>query len=73
MMDRFPEKREEILKAAFRAGEELIREGVISRGTSDKISQPLVAEESLRAMYNEALKRFEGALESTETVREVRS
>lgn len=42
MMDRFPEKREEILKAAFRAGEELIREGVISRAPRTRLVSHLL-------------------------------
>ena len=52
-MDRIPEKQDEILQAVFKAGNELIKQGIISKNTQDIISQPLVPEERLRGMFNE--------------------
>ncbi len=57
LMDEYKEKGEEVLSAVRRAGAQLVREGRISPETLDTISQPLIAEEELRARYNEVYRK----------------
>ncbi len=57
LMDEYKEKKEEVLSAVRSAGAQLVREGRMSPYTLEIISQPLIAEEELRARYNEAYRR----------------
>jgi len=51
--DQLTENGQAVLAAARQAGYELVHDGAIARETLDAISHPLVAEEELRAWYNE--------------------
>ncbi|MHA3964612.1 MAG: flavodoxin family protein [Candidatus Thorarchaeota archaeon SMTZ1-45] len=52
LMDEHKDKAEEVLSAVKSAGFQLVKEGKISPETFEIISQPLIAEEELRARYN---------------------
>ena len=44
-----------VVNAAKRAGEELIKQGVMSEETLEMVSRPLISQEDLRLRYNRAL------------------
>ncbi len=54
--DGFTEDGKMVIAAARRAGEELVRDGVISQNSLNAIKRPLIPEEELRVMYNNWLK-----------------
>jgi multimeric flavodoxin WrbA len=49
------EEGEAVLTEIRRAGHELVKEGAMSQKTLEAISRPLISEDELRRMYNEAL------------------
>ena len=49
------EEGEAVLDEVRRAGHELIKEGMMSQKTLEAISRPLIPEDELRRIYNEAL------------------
>ena len=53
LMKENKEKAEVVLKAARQAGNQLVKEGRITKKVLDTISQPLVSEEELRQRYND--------------------
>lgn len=51
MLEEMATKRNEVLNAAKRAGNELMSTGTISKGTQADISQPLASQEEVRTFY----------------------
>jgi hypothetical protein len=61
LLDEYKEKASEILNAVKRAGFQLIEEGKMSADVLESISQPLIAEEDLRAEYNKSYQKAKQA------------
>lgn len=61
LLDEYKEKANEILNAVKRAGFQLIEEGKMSSEVLESISQPLIAEEDLRAEYNKSYQKAKKA------------
>jgi len=53
LMNQNKTKAEEVLKAAKKAGFQLVKEGRMSKEVLDTISQPLISEKELRQWYNQ--------------------
>ena len=61
-MRRGGRKAESVLKAARKAGEELVRKGTISKRVQDAVSQPLISEQEFRRRSHEQHARVRAAL-----------
>lgn len=62
LMGRGGRKEEDMLRAARRAGEELVRKGTMSKRVLDAVSQPLMSEQEFRRRSHERHARIRAAL-----------